>query len=376
MKRVLVAMSGGVDSSVAALLLRDQGYEVIGATLNLWSYDQGRQEPYNECCSLEVRLVAQQLSIPHHFIDEGIDFKREVVDPFVADYLAGRTPSPCTRCNRLVRFPKLLEIADRLGCEHLATGHHARIEHTPDGSFALFKGRDLGKDQSYFLYGLRPEQLKRILFPVGDFQKMAIWEIARAHKLVSARKPESQDLCFIPWGDYREYLKGQADGTIRPGEMVDRAGQVLGRHEGLPFYTIGQRRGLRLSSAEKLYVVALDSESNRVIVGPESQLYSRGLIAAEVNLLAPLPVGEDLPVEVKLRYRSPAVAATLRLSPNADGDTCARLEFSQPQRAVTPGQIAVFYQGEHLLGGGIIEAPMCSEEDQRAVSAPCIPLYR
>jgi tRNA-specific 2-thiouridylase len=373
MKRVLVAMSGGVDSSVAALLLRDQGYEVIGATLNLWSYDQGRQEPYNECCSLEVRLIAQQLGIEHHFIDEGIDFKREVV-PFIADYLAGRTPSPCTRCNRLVRFPKLLEIAERLGCDYLATGHHARIERLPDGSIALLKGRDQWKDQSYFLYGLQPEQLKRILFPVGNFQKADVWEMARVAKLVSARKPESQDLCFIPWGDYHQYLRGQADGAIRPGEIVDRAGRVLGRHEGLPFYTIGQRRGLGISAAEKLFVVALAPQANRVIVGPECELYSLGLIANEVNLLIPLRRDEALNVEVKLRYRSPAVPATLTLTSGSGGQERLRFYFTNPQRAVTPGQIAVFYQGDRLLGGGVIETPLRSADVQRAVIDPCIPL--
>lgn len=374
MKRVLVAMSGGVDSSVAAMLLRDQGYEVIGATLNLWSYDQGRQEPYNECCSLEVRLVAQQLGIEHHFIDEGVDFKREVVEPFIADYLAGRTPSPCTRCNRLVRFPKLLEIAERLGCDYLATGHHARIARSIDGSMTLLKGRDPWKDQSYFLYGLQSEQLTRILFPIGDFQKADVWEMARAGKLVSARKPESQDLCFIPWGDYHQYLKVQADGAIRPGDIVDRAGRVLGSHEGLPFYTIGQRRGLGISAAEKLYVVALDPQANRVIVGLESELYSPGLMAGEVNLLTPLPRDEECKIEVKLRYRSPTVPAMLTLTSGSNGQERLRFCFTKPQRAVTPGQIAVFYRGDRLLGGGVIQAPLRSADDQWAVIDPCMPL--
>lgn len=373
MKRMLVAMSGGVDSSVAALLLRDQGHEVIGATLNLWSYDQGRQEPYNECCSLEVRLIAQQLGIEHHFIDEGIDFKREVVEPFIADYLAGRTPSPCTRCNRLVRFPKLLEIAERLGCDYLATGHHARIEHLPDGSVALLKGCDQWKDQSYFLYGLRPEQLTRILFPVGSFQKTEVWEMARAAKLVSARKPESQDLCFIPWGDYHQYLRGQTNGAIQPGEVVDRAGRVLGRHEGLPFYTVGQRRGLGISAAEKLYVVALAPQANQVIVGPEHELYSLGLIANEVNLLTPLARDEVLNVEVKLRYRSPAAPATLTLTSGPDGQARLRFDFTKPQRAVTPGQISAFYQGDQLLGGGVIEAPLRPERISGRQGLPASP---
>jgi len=239
-KRALVAMSGGVDSSVAALLVQQQGYEVVGATLNLWSY-ANRVEPYNECCSLEVRAVAGQLGIEHHVLDCGSDFKTAVVDPFVEDYLGGRTPSPCGHCNRLVRFPLLLEAMERLGCDALVTGHHARIE-TVDGDYALLRGADPFKDQSYFLYGLDPARLEQILFPVGGMFKDDVWALARRHSLVSARKPESQDLCFLPRGDYRAFLRQHAPESIRPGEIIDTEGNALGEHEGLPFYTIGQRR--------------------------------------------------------------------------------------------------------------------------------------
>jgi tRNA-specific 2-thiouridylase len=383
MKRVLVGMSGGVDSSVAALLLKQQGYEVIGVTLNLWSYED-RQEPYNECCSLEVRAVAQQLGIEHHFVDAGKEFKERVVDVFLAEHAQGRTPSPCGRCNRLVRFPILLELADRFGCDFLATGHHARIA-VEDGIYYLLTSKDPLKDQSYFLYGLTQEQLKRILFPVGDLLKSEVWQIAKAHNLVSARKPESMDLCFIPKGDYRAYLRAHLDGLVQPGEIVDTSGRVVGRHEGLAFYTIGQRHGLGVALGERVYVVGFDYENNRLIVGDERALLSEGLIATDVNFIySPSPLfplslegrgdggegGEGsrevrgIPITVKIRYRSPRVPATLKLLD--DGRVCVL--FAQPQRAVTPGQIAVFYEGERVLGGGVIERALRQADVPRTIA--------
>jgi tRNA-specific 2-thiouridylase len=383
MKRVLVGMSGGVDSSVAALLLKQQGYEVIGVTLNLWSYED-RQEPYNECCSLEVRAVAQQLGIEHHFVDAGKEFKERVVDVFLAEHAQGRTPSPCGRCNRLVRFPILLELADRFGCDFLATGHHARIA-AEDGIYYLLTSKDPLKDQSYFLYGLTQEQLKRILFPVGDLLKSEVWQIAKAHNLVSARKPESMDLCFIPKGDYRAYLRAHLDGLVQPGEIVDTSGRVVGRHEGLALYTIGQRHGLGVALGERVYVVGFDYENNRLIVGDERALLSEGLIATDVNFiyspspLSPLSLegrgdggegGEGsrevrgIPITVKIRYRSPRVPATLKLLD--DGRVCVL--FAQPQRAVTPGQIAVFYEGERVLGGGVIERALRQADVPRTIA--------
>jgi tRNA-specific 2-thiouridylase len=397
MKRVLVGMSGGVDSSVAALLLKQQGYEVIGVTLNLWSYED-RQEPYNECCSLEVRAVAQQLGIEHHFVDAGKEFKERVVDVFLAEHAQGRTPSPCGRCNRLVRFPILLELADRFSCDFLATGHHARIV-AENEIYYLLTSKDPLKDQSYFLYGLTQEQLKRILFPVGNLLKSEVWQIAKAHNLVSARKPESMDLCFIPQGDYRAYLRTHLDGLASPGEIVDTSGRVVGRHEGLAFYTIGQRHGLGVALGERVYVVGFDYEKNRLIVGDERALLSEGLIATDVNFiyspldldLSPGPspkeggehltlalsasgegqseVGKglgdrSLPITVKIRYRSPRVPATLKLLD--DGRVCVL--FAQPQRAVTPGQIAVFYEGERVLGGGVIERALRQADVPRTIA--------
>lgn len=347
--RVLVAMSGGVDSSVAALLLAQQDYDVIGATLNLWSYEN-REEPYNECCSLEVKAVAQQLGIEHHWVDEGVDFKAAVVDPFIEDYLSGLTPSPCARCNRLVRFPKLLELADKLDCEFLATGHHAGIQEK-DGEFQLYKGHDPFKDQSYYMYALDQRQLSRILFPVGHLNKSDVWKIAELHNLVSARKPESQDLCFLPFGNLRNYLQEHSNGSLQSGEIVDTSGKVLGTHDGLAFYTIGQRRGLDIAVGYKIYVIALDARENRVIVGPEEELFSEGLIADQLDFVSGVVPVDELDVEVKIRYRSPAVSAKLSNAQSSEG---AMILFETPQRAITPGQLAVFYDGERVIGGGRI----------------------
>jgi len=356
-KRVLVAMSGGVDSSVAALLLQQQGYEAVGCTLNLWSYEN-RVEPYNECCSLEVRTVCQQLGIPHHLLDCGQDFKRAVVDPFVESYLMGHTPNPCGHCNRLVRFPLLLEAMERLDCEVLATGHHARIERV-DGVLRLLRGVDPFKDQSYFLYGLQQERLHAIRFPVGGMLKSDVWRLAAEHQLVSARKPESQDLCFLPRGDYRDFLKKNATTPIVSGEIVDTTGQVVGQHEGLPFYTVGQRRGLNVSRAGRSYVVGFEPEHNRLVIGDESQLYATGLVAGPVRWLG-APPDASLPVTVKIRYRGPALPARFRALPGPEGRV--ELCFDKPQRSIAPGQLAVLYRDDVVLGGGVIQRALKTDE--------------
>ncbi len=351
--RVLVAMSGGVDSSVAALLLQERGFEVVGATLNNWSYE-GRQEPYNECCSLEVRTVCQQLGIEHHLIDVGTEFKQKVVDLFLRDYALGITPSPCQRCNRWIRFPSLLAWAEKLNCAYLATGHHARITHT-DGKYYLRKGLDPFKDQSYYLFGLGQEELRKILLPIGDYPKQEIWKIAREHQLVSARKPESMDLCFIPNGDYRAYMRDHANESVRPGEIVTTEGKVIGQHEGLAHYTIGQRKGLGVSVGERAYVVSLDRAKNQVVIGSEEHLLASGLIASEVNFVYLEQWLEPMLVEVKVRYRSVPVRARLSVDKNT-GEF--RLDFEQLQKAVTPGQTVVFYKGDCVVGGGTIESAL------------------
>lgn len=348
--RVLAAMSGGVDSSVAALLLQEQGYDVVGATLNLWSYE-GRTEPYNECCSLEVRMITHQLGIEHHVVDEGQAFKEAVVDPFIEESAAGMTPLPCAKCNRFVRVPKLIELADRLGCDYVATGHHIRIRQAADGTHQLLKGHDAQKDQGYFLYMLGQAELSRLMVPIGDYDKREVWKIAYDNNLISARKPESQDLCFLPNGDARQFLKDRANGAMQPGEIVDTEGTVLGQHDGLPYYTIGQRRGLGVSVGEPVYVVDKDREANRLIVGPEELLMSAGLIAEDVCFIHPDGLTEPARAEVKIRYRSHPEPCTLEPTDHLGR---VAVKFDEPQRAVTPGQVAVFYHGELVLGGGTI----------------------
>jgi tRNA-specific 2-thiouridylase len=354
--RVLVAMSGGVDSSVAALLLQRRGFEVVGATLNNWSYE-GRQEPYNECCSLEVRTTCQQLGIEHHLIDVGSEFKQKVVDLFLRDYALGITPSPCQRCNRWIRFPALLAWAEKLGCAFLATGHHARITES-EGIFYLRKGIDSFKDQSYYLFGLSQQELRKILLPIGDYAKQEIWKIAREDQLVSARKPESMDLCFIPNGDYRTYLKTHMSERLRPGEIVTTDGHVIGRHEGLANYTIGQRKGLGISLGERAYVVSLNTETNQLVIGEEADLLASGLIAKEVNFVYLEKLREPIFVEVKVRYRSTPVRARLSAFTITHTEDKYRLDFEEPQKAVTPGQTVVFYQGDRVVGGGTIDAAL------------------
>lgn len=348
--RVLAAMSGGVDSSVAALLLQARGYEVVGATLNLWSYE-GRSEPYNECCSLEVRMIAHQLGIEHHVVDEGQAFKAAVVDPFIEESAAGFTPLPCAKCNRFVRVPKLIELADRLECDYVATGHHIRIRQASDGTYQLLSGHDAQKDQGYFLYMLTQNELSRLTVPIGDYDKREVWRMAYENDLISARKPESQDLCFLPNGDARQFLKDRANGAMRPGEIVDTAGAVLGEHDGLAYYTIGQRRGLGVSVGEPVYVIDKDQTTNRLIVGPEERLMSEGLIAEDACFVHPDGLTEPRRAEVKIRYRARPEPCTLE--PTDDPER-VKVAFDKPQRAVTPGQVAVFYQGDLVLGGGTI----------------------
>ena len=352
--RVVVAMSGGVDSSVAALLLRRAGWDVIGVTMKLYSLDESElPENHQGCCTLDdvedARAVCRLLEIPHYVLNMEREFRDQVMDYFVAEYRRGRTPHPCIACNDKIKFSHLLARADALGAQFVATGHYARVERQPDG-WTLKKGIDRAKDQSYVLFGMTQPQLARTLLPVGGYTKDEIRRMALDSGLITADKPDSQDICFIPLGDYREFLRQRASGV--PGEIVDVDGCVVGKHEGIEYFTVGQRRGLGLpkTAGEPRYVVRLDADSNRVVVGPESALYAGEAWLSGVNYVGGTPPADGAPVSVKIRYK--AYEAPAALHPRPGG---ALVRFRDPQRAVTPGQAAVFYQGDVLLGGGVIE---------------------
>jgi tRNA-specific 2-thiouridylase len=355
-ERLLVAMSGGGHRAPAAALLVEQGHEVVGATLKLWCYG-GAEASARSCCSLrdieDARAAAATLGIRHYVLDEEADFDREVVRPFVEAYLAGETPNPCVRCNTHLKFGNLLTRARRLGFDAVATGHYARLEQTSEGP-VLRRAVDAAKDQSYVLWGLRREDLARTRFPLGDLTKAEAREAARRTGMTLSEKVESQDICFVQGGRYAEFVAARAVGATvtGPGELVDLDGRVLGEHRGAIHYTVGQRRGLGVAGGEPLYVVHVDAARNRVVVGRESDLLAGGMTVREVNWVSCEAPSEPIEAEVGLRYRSRPAPA--RVSPEA-GDRVA-VSFLEPQRAVAPGQSAVFYRGEVLLGGGVIDA--------------------
>ncbi|MBI4498581.1 MAG: tRNA 2-thiouridine(34) synthase MnmA [Chloroflexi bacterium] len=355
--RVVVAMSGGVDSSVAALLLAQQGYEVIGITMRLWTLDRDDlPAPHRTCCSVEAvddaQRVCQKVGIPWYLMNFEQPFKAGVVDYFVEEYARGRTPHPCVACNQHVKFATLLDRALALGADSLATGHYARVAYD-GGRYRLLRAVDPAKDQSYVLYGLGQEQLRRVLLPVGHYSKPDIRRLALDAGLPVADKPDSQEICFIPDNDYRRFLSERL--AAQPGPIVDRAGNVLGTHRGIPYYTVGQRQGMGLATGQRLYVLEIDRERNTVVVGPEEGLYAVGLVAETVTFVSGAAPREPAPVTAKIRYKSALVEGTLL--PGAGG---WEVRFAEPQRAVTPGQPVVWYDGDEVLGGGIISAPIRS----------------
>ena len=351
-EHVVVAMSGGVDSSVAAALLVEQGYEVIGLMLRLWAEPGGESD--NRCCTPDAvddaRRVADSLDIPFYLINVEAPFKKHVVEYFIGEYAAGRTPNPCLMCNRHIRFDLLLNRALALDARYLATGHYARLRHA-GGRYHLLKGVDDHKDQSYVLYMLNQQRLSHLIFPLGEYRKPQVREIARRHDLPVAERAESQDLCFLADGDYRRFLREKIPKAVQPGPITDQTGQVLGQHQGLPFYTIGQRRGLGIAAPEALYVLEIDTPSNTLIVGPAAELRRTELTAGDVSYISGQAPQEPLPVMAKIRYKAREAPALLAPLPGHR----AVLHFDHPLRDITPGQGVVFYRGEELVGGGIIE---------------------
>jgi tRNA-uridine 2-sulfurtransferase len=346
--KVVVAMSGGVDSSVTAALLQKTGYDVEGVSLRLW--EGGRAEPRNCSDHRGAAEVAAQLGILHTLIDARSRFAQTVVRSFVTDYVEGRTPNPCVACNRDFKLGVLLDWARARGADYVATGHYARLRRDPAGGrVSLARGADRNKDQSYFLFALSQEQLAGTLFPLGDLDKTEVRAAARRLRLPVAERPESQDVCF---GDYKTFVESLADpADLRTGEIVDRSGKVLGRHNGVHRFTIGQRRGLGISSSEPLYVVDIDEIPRRVVVGTKGELNCRGLSARSLNWIEP-PEREEFSAEVQARYRSAPIPCRVRI--HDDGSCEAR--FEEAFLSVTPGQAAVFYRGDQVLGGGWIEA--------------------
>ena len=349
-KTVAIAMSGGVDSSVAAALLVEQGFDVFGLMLRLWS---AGSETSNRCCSPEdvslARQVASQLNIPFHTLDVKDTFKKEVVDPFVDGYAQGRTPNPCMRCNRIIRWGFLLESALAMGASHLATGHYAQIHHEGDRC-RLFRAKDKNKDQTYVLSVLQQHQLVRTIFPLGDISKNKVREQAAKLNLPIADRAESQDLCFVGDQDYRAFLAEQGIQLSPPGPILDEKGEILGQHTGLANYTIGQRKGIGVSKSFPLYVINKNMQDNVLVVGPKDRLGRTSFNIGQANWISGSPPESSSLIFVRVRYKAEEVGATIRASDRV----YAEIQLMKPLPDITPGQYAVFYDGEECLGGGII----------------------
>jgi tRNA-specific 2-thiouridylase len=352
-RKVMVAMSGGVDSSVATVLLLKSGYEVVGATMDLVSCQM--EDNPGRCCGWsavdDARQVASQLGIPHYVLNYQERFEKQVVDYFCAEYLQGRTPNPCIACNRLIKFGDMLQQARAIGMDYLATGHYARIQYDEERQrYILYRGLDRHKDQSYVLYTLKQEQLSHTLFPLGEYSKPQIRTMAGDLELVVAEKAESQEICFVADDDYARFVAERNPGCIKPGPILNMQGELLGQHQGIAHYTIGQRRGLRLAQGYPVYVVALDPQRNAVMIGTKDEVFSHSCKVTNLNWIAIDQLEEVMEVEAQIRYTAKPVRALL--SKNADGSV--QVDFKEAVRALTPGQAVVFYDGDRVIGGGTI----------------------
>lgn len=362
--RVVAAMSGGVDSAVAAALLKKQGFDVIGITMQLWPEDL----PYGEfsesgCCSLtaveDARRTANKLGIPYYVVNFSEPFQEAVIDVFADEYLRGETPNPCLICNQKVKFGMLLQKAMELGADYVATGHYARIGYDPErGRYVVRKSADTTKDQTYTFYGQTQEQLARTLTPCGDYTKEQIRAMAEEWDLGVALKPDSQEICFIPDNDYRRFLREYRPEAHKPGPIFDKTGKQIGTHDGIAFYTIGQRKGLRINSPERLYVIGIDKENNALIVGTEEDVLGTSLAVRDVNWVSIAGIDGPSKVRAKIRYNSDEADA--EIVPAEDGQVVTRL--IEPQRAISPGQAVVWYDGDYLVGGGIIDRQLSGSQ--------------
>ena len=366
---IAVAMSGGVDSSTVAAMLRAEGHNLVGLTMQLWNQRRlaGREgmpeQVTGRCCSIDdvydARRVAETIGIPYYVVNHEERFERDVVRPFVEEYLAGRTPIPCSLCNNHLKFDQLLIVARQIGAEKIATGHYAQVSFDDGcGRWLLKRPVDRTKDQTYFLFGLTQEQLSRTLFPLGGMTKPEVRELARKYNLVIAEKPDSQEICFVPGGDYKRfldaYLTEQGDGARLDvgGDMVTSSGEVIGEHSGVHNFTVGQRKGLGVATGSPLYVIQINNDARQVVVGRDEELYSRTLVVRRVNLISTEAIREPMRVGVKIRHKHQPAPATIE----ASGADEVKVTFDEPQRAITPGQAAVFYDGDVVVGGGWIEA--------------------
>ncbi len=354
-KRVVVGMSGGVDSSVAAWLLREQGYDVIGVTMQIWQDEEEKlQEENGGCCGLtavdDARRVAASLDIPYYVMNFKREFKENVIDYFVDEYIGGRTPNPCIACNRFVKWESLLKRSMDIGADYIATGHYARVEQLPNGRYAVRTSATGRKDQTYALYNLTQEQLKRTLMPVGGYTKEEIREIAAKMNLPVAHKPDSQDICFVPDGDYASFIEKTADQTFPQGNFVLADGTIVGRHNGIIHYTVGQRKGLGVAMGYPVFVLAIRPETNEVVLGKAEESLSRYVRADRINFMSVEDLKEPKKVWAKIRYNHKGAWCTVERT----GEDEILCTFDEPLRAAAPGQAVVLYDGEYVLGGGTI----------------------